>query len=69
MTTFVAVIYSIKYEASKFDPPKTPYQRLIDSPNITSARKKYLIDSFYSLGSLLTSKKHKEKNQNHSQTL
>ena len=45
----------------KFDPPKTPYQRLTDSSNITSARKKYLTEIFNSLDPYSLQKNMKSK--------
>ncbi len=48
----------------RFDKPKTPYQRLIDSPSISSAKKKELIQIFNSLDPFLLEINMKNKIKN-----
>lgn len=48
----------------KFDPPKTPYQRLINSPSIASAKKKELTKTFNSLNPYSLEKNMKNKIKN-----
>jgi hypothetical protein len=47
-----------------FDQPKTPYQRLVESPNITSTNKKQLIKLFNSLDPYQLEKTMKNKIKN-----